>query len=93
MGWHRQLYRFTLGLQTRLKKKMSSKPTVQSVSSQLNSHEAKCEERWKTIFRETEEIKSQVADLNKTLRMAVFGCFGFLGTLLIAIISGLLPLN
>jgi len=44
-------------------------------------------------FRETEEIKSQVADLNKTLRMAVFGCFGFLGTLLIAIISGLLPLN
>ena len=72
---------------------MSNKPTVQSVSSQLNSHEAKCEERWKTIFRETEEIKSQVADLNKTLRMAVFGCFGFLGTLLIALISILFPLN
>ena len=66
---------------------MSSKPTVQSVSSQLNSHEAKCEERWKTIFRETEEIKSQVADLNKTLRMAVFGCFGFLGTLFIAFVT------
>ena len=72
---------------------MSNKPTVQSVSSQLNSHEAKCEERWKTIFRETEEIKSQVADLNKTLRMAVFGCFGFLGTLRIALISIIFPQN
>jgi len=72
---------------------MASKNTVQSVASDLKSHEAKCEERWKTIFKETAEIKQEMNDLNKTLRMAVFGCFGFLGTLLIAIISGLLPLN
>ena len=72
---------------------MTSKPTVQSVSSDLKSHEAQCAERWKTIFRETKEIKAEVADLNKTLKMAVFGCFGFLGTLLIALISILFPLN
>ncbi len=72
---------------------MTSKPTVQSVSSDLKSHEAQCAERWKTIFREKEEIKAEVADLNKTLKMAVFGCFGFLGTLLIALISILFPLN
>tara|TARA_B100000902_G_C26579436_1_gene560420 strand:+ start:56 stop:274 length:219 start_codon:yes stop_codon:yes gene_type:complete len=72
---------------------MTNKPTVQSVSSDLKSHEAQCAERWKTIFRETEEIKAEVAYLNKTLRMAVFGCFGFFGTLLIAIISIIFPLN
>ena len=48
---------------------MTSKPTVQSVSSDLKSHEAQCAERWKTIFRETEEIKTEVADLNKTLKI------------------------
>ncbi len=72
---------------------MTSKPTVQSVSSDLKSHEAQCAERWKKIFRETEEIKTEVEDLNKTLKMAVFGCFGFLGTLLIALISIIFPLN
>ena len=66
---------------------MTSKPTVQSVSSQLNSHEAKCEERWKTIFKETAEIKQEMNDLNKTLRIAMFGTFGFIGTLLIAFIT------
>ena len=72
---------------------MTNKPTVQSVSSDLKSHEAQCAERWKTIFRETEDIKTEVADLNKTLKMAGFGCFGFLGTLLIALISIIFPLN
>ncbi len=72
---------------------MANRNTVQSVASDLKSHEAKCEERWKTIFKETEEIKTEVSDLNKTLKMAVFGCFGFLGTLLIALISIIFPLN
>ena len=40
-----------------------------------------------------EEIKTEVSDLNKTLKMAVFGCFGFLGTLLIALISIIFPVN
>ena len=66
---------------------MSSKPTVQSVASDLKSHESKCEERWKTIFRETAEIKQEMNDLNKTLRIAMFGTFGFLGTLFIAFVT------
>jgi|TARA_R110002096_G_scaffold99147_2_gene219863 hypothetical protein len=67
---------------------MVAKPTVQSVSSQLNSHEAKCEERWKTIFKETAEIKQEMNDLNGTLKMALFGSFGFMATLLTAFILG-----
>ena len=66
---------------------MTSKPTVQSVSSDLKSHEAQCEERWKTIFKETAEIKQQMNDLNKTLRIAMFGTFGFLGTLFISFVT------
>jgi hypothetical protein len=69
-------------------KVMVAKPTVQSVSSQLNSHEAKCEERWKSIFKETAEIKQEMNDLNGTLKMALFGSFGFMATLLTAFILG-----
>ena len=46
---------------------MANRTTVQSVASDLKSHEAKCEERWKTIFKETAEIKQEMNDLNKTL--------------------------
>ena len=66
---------------------MANRNTVQSVASDLKSHEAKCEERWKSIFKETAEIKSEMNDLNKTLRIAMFGTFGFIGTLLIAFIT------
>ena len=71
---------------------MVAKPTVQSVSSQLNSHEAKCEERWKTIFKETAEIKQEMSNLNGTLKMAVFGTFGFMATLLIASLTGVVAI-
>ena len=71
---------------------MVAKPTVQSVSSQLNSHEAKCEERWKTIFKETAEIKQEMNQLNGTLRMAMFGTFGFMSTLLIAFLTGVVAI-
>ena len=77
---------FTLALQTPLIK-MSNRKTAHDVDAALKSHEAKCEERWKTIFKETAEIKSEMNDLNKTLRMAVFGTFGFMGTLLIAFVT------
>ena len=36
---------------------MAIRKTVSDVSADLREHEAKCEERWKTIFAETEEIK------------------------------------
>ena len=80
-------YPFILVLQIPQTRKMASRTTVQSVASDLKSHEAKCEERWKTIFRETAEIKQEMNDLNKTLRIAMFGTFGFIGTLLIAFVT------
>ena len=66
---------------------MANRTTVQSVASDLKSHEAKCEERWKSIFKETAEIKEEMNDLNKTLRMAMFGTLGFMSTLLIACVT------
>ena len=65
-------YRFILALQIHLIK-MTSRKTASDVHSDLKSHEAKCEERWKTIFKETAEIKQEMNDLNGTLRMAMFG--------------------
>ena len=71
---------------------MAIRKTVSDVSADLREHEAKCEERWKTIFAETEEIKKEINDLNKTIRIATFGSIGFLSTLLIALVSGTINL-
>ena len=60
---------------------------------ELRTHEVQCEERWKTIFSETSDIKLEMAEINHTMRMATFGLFGFVGTLLIAVLSGMFPLN
>jgi|TARA_R110000803_G_scaffold40698_1_gene87597 hypothetical protein len=67
---------------------MSNRKTASDVDSSLKIHEAKCEERWKTIFSETAEIKQEMNDLNATLKMALFGSFGFMATLLTAFILG-----
>ena len=71
---------------------MTSRKTASDVHSDLKSHEAKCEERWKTIFKETAEIKQVMNDLNGTLKMAVFGTFGFIATLLIASLTGVVAI-
>ena len=71
---------------------MTSRKTASDVHSDLKSHEAKCEERWKTIFKETAEIKKEMNDLNGTLKMAVFGTFGFMATLLIASLTGVIAI-
>jgi hypothetical protein len=71
---------------------MTSRKTASDVHSDLKSHEAKCEERWKTIFKETAEIKKEMSDLNGTLKMAVFGTFGFMATLLIASLTGVVAI-
>jgi len=71
---------------------MTSRKTASDVHSDLKSHEAKCEERWKTIFKETAEIKKEMSDLNGTLKMAVFGTFGFMATLLIAYLTGVVAI-
>jgi hypothetical protein len=71
---------------------MSNRKTAGDVHADLKSHEAKCEERWKTIFKETAEIKKEMSDLNGTLKMAVFGTFGFMATLLIASLTGVVAI-
>jgi|TARA_B110000285_G_scaffold45319_1_gene50642 hypothetical protein len=71
---------------------MTNRKTASDVHSDLKSHEAKCEERWKTIFKETAEIKKEMSDLNGTLKMAVFGTFGFMATLLIASLTGVVAI-
>ena len=71
---------------------MTNRKTANDVHSDLKSHEAKCEERWKSIFKETAEIKQQMNDLNGTLRMAMFGGFGFMATLLIAFLTGVVSI-
>jgi len=71
---------------------MTSRKTASDVHSDLKSHEAKCEERWKSIFKETAEIKQEMSNLNGTLKMAVFGTFGFMATLLIASLTGVVAI-
>jgi hypothetical protein len=71
---------------------MTSRKTASDVHSDLKSHEAKCEERWKTIFKETAEIKQEMSNLNGTLKMAVFGTFSFMATLLIASLTGVVAI-
>mgnify|MGYP006171488391 FL=1 len=71
---------------------MTNRKTASDVHSDLKSHEAKCEERWKTIFKETAEIKQEMNQLNGTLKMAVFGTFGFMATLLIALLTGVVAI-
>ena len=66
---------------------MANRKTAHDVASDLRAHEAKCEERWKTIFAETADIKKEMSDLNGTLKMAMFGTFGFIGTLFIAFVT------
>jgi len=71
---------------------MGNRTTAHDVASDLKTHEAKCEERWKTIFGETAEIKKQMSELNGTLKMATFGTFGFMATLLIALLTGVVAI-
>jgi hypothetical protein len=69
---------------------MTNRKTAHDVDSSLKIHEAKCEERWKTIFSETADIKKEMNDLNATIKMAAFGGFGFMATLLVVILTGVL---
>jgi lysozyme len=44
---------------------MTNRKTAHDVSADLRAHEAKCEERWKTIFSETADIKKEMNDLKQ----------------------------
>ena len=65
---------------------------IEQVAANLEKHEAICAERWKTIFSETADIKKEMSDLNGTLKMAMFGTFGFMSTLLIAFLTGVVAI-
>lgn len=71
---------------------MTNRKTASDVHADLRTHEARCEERWKTIFSETADIKKEMSDLNGTLKMAMFGTFGFMATLLIALLTGVVAI-
>jgi len=43
-------------------------------------------------FWRTAEIKKQMSELNGTLKMATFGTFGFMATLLIALLTGVVAI-
>ena len=47
---------------------MASTPTVASVHTDLKSHEKMCEERWKTIFNETADLKHEIRSVNLQLK-------------------------
>ena len=47
---------------------MASNPTVASVHTDLKSHEKMCEERWKTIFNETADLKHEIRSVNLQLK-------------------------
>jgi lysozyme len=58
---------------------MTNRKTAHDVSADLRAHEAKCEERWKTIFAETAEIKQEMNELNNTLRTGYVWCLWIYG--------------
>ena len=47
---------------------MANKPTVASVHTDLKSHEKMCEERRKTIFNETADLKHEIRSVNLQLK-------------------------
>lgn len=64
-----------------------AKATTAEVAANLHAHEVKCEERWKTIFKETGEIKEEISGINKTIRIATFGLLSFAGAVILALLS------
>jgi lysozyme len=58
---------------------MSNRKTANDVSADLRAHEAKCEERWKTIFAETAEIKQEMNELNRYFKTGYVWCLWIYG--------------
>tara|TARA_R100000231_G_scaffold135139_1_gene109343 strand:+ start:1044 stop:1253 length:210 start_codon:yes stop_codon:yes gene_type:complete len=66
---------------------MSKRTTVNDLAKDLAAHKTANAERWKTVFNELNDIKSEVANINSTIKTAVFGLFSFVGALAIALIT------
>jgi|TARA_R100001163_G_C4929660_1_gene106158 hypothetical protein len=66
---------------------MSKRITVNDLAKDLVAHKTANAERWKTVFNELNDIKSEVSNINSTIKTATFGVFGFIGALAIALIT------
>jgi len=60
-------YPFILVHQIPLIRKMATRKTVSDVSADLREHEAKCEERWKTIFARMKDQEEQLKRMENIL--------------------------
>ena len=58
--------------------------TTTSVAQDLAKHEIQC------AFNEFADIKQEISNINNTMKTAIFGVFGFIGALGIAIVTTLL---
>ena len=68
---------------------MESQSEDKELHTRFASHEAKCEERWKTIFMRLENIEAQMAKLQSLLLTATGTVILFLCGIILTLISGL----
>ena len=65
---------------------MAERKTIASVASDLEKHDALCQERWKTIYRKTDDLQSSV---NSTKAWLVGGLTTIVVALFTLIVKGL----
>ena len=61
--------------------------TVNDVAERLTKLETISHERWKTAFNEFSDIKAEITNINSTIKTATFSIFGFIGAVLIAVLT------
>jgi len=66
---------------------MSTRKTIASVASDLEKHDAVCQERWKTIYRKTDDLQSSV---NSTKAWLVGGLTTIVVGLFTLIVRGMI---
>ena len=65
----------------------TKKATANDVANDLAKHEIQCAERWKTAFNEFSDIKAEITNINSTIKTATFSIIGFIGAVLIAVLT------
>ena len=66
---------------------VNKKMTVNDVAERLTKLETISHERWKTAFNEFSDIKEEISSINSTIKTATFSVFGFIGAVLIAVLT------
>ena len=62
--------------------------TTNEVAQKFASHEAQCEERWKTIFMRLEGMEKQMDTLQNMLLAATVTVILFLGVIILTLLNG-----